>query len=71
VLCHLKDMADTEKRETIEVGDGTIDFGAILELRKTAGLHYYIIELEHYRTTPLEGVKRARENFLEMPGSTD
>jgi sugar phosphate isomerase/epimerase len=71
VLCHLKDMADTEKRETIEVGDGTIDFGAILELRKTAGLHYYIVELEHYRTTPLEGVKRARENFLEMPGSTD
>ncbi len=25
-LCHVKDMAKTEKRETIEVGDGTIPF---------------------------------------------
>lgn len=64
--CHVKDMAATEKRETIEVGDGTINFPAIFRQSKQAGLEHYIIELEHYRTTPLEGIKRARKNFLAM-----
>ena len=64
-LCHAKDLAATEKRETIEFGDGTIDFPGIFRQSKLAGLQHYIIELEHYRTTPLEGVKRARANFLK------
>jgi sugar phosphate isomerase/epimerase len=65
-LCHLKDLAATEQRETIEVGDGTIDFAAILRERRRAGFCHYIVELEHYRTTPLQGVRRARENFLRI-----
>ena len=64
-LCHAKDLAATEKRETIEFGDGTINFSGIFQQSQLAGLQYYIIELEHYRSTPLEGVKRARENFLK------
>jgi sugar phosphate isomerase/epimerase len=65
-LCHAKDMAKTEKRETIEVGDGSIDFTGIFKQSLKAGLKYYIIELENYMTTPLEGVKRARQNFLKL-----
>ena len=65
-LCHVKDMAATEKRETIEVGDGTIDFSSIFKLSATAGLKYYIIELENYRTTSMEGVKKARAGFLKI-----
>lgn len=65
-LCHAKDLAKTEKRETIEFGDGSIDFANIFRQSKLAGLKHYIIELEHYRTTPLEGVKRARQNFLKL-----
>lgn len=65
-LCHAKDLAATEKRETIEFGDGTIDFPGIFGQSQGAGLQHYIIELEHYRSTPLEGVKRARENFVKM-----
>lgn len=64
-LCHAKDLADTEKRETIEFGDGTIDFAGIFRQSQQAGMQHYVIELEHYKTTPLEGVKRARENFLK------
>ena len=64
-LCHAKDLAATEKRETIEFGDGTIDFPGIFQQSNLAGLQYYIIELEHYRSTPLEGAKRARANFLK------
>lgn len=65
-LCHAKDMAATEKHETIEVGDGTIDFSSIFHQSQQAGLKHYVIELEHYRTTPLAGVKKARENFLKL-----
>jgi sugar phosphate isomerase/epimerase len=65
-LCHVKDMAKTPERETIEVGDGIIDFNSIFKQSARAGLKYYIIELEHYRTTPLEGVKKARLGFLNV-----
>jgi len=65
-LCHAKDLAKTESRETIEFGDGTIDFPAIFRQSQQAGLQHYIIELEHYRSTPLEGIKRARENFVRL-----
>jgi sugar phosphate isomerase/epimerase len=65
-LCHAKDMAASEKRESIEVGDGVIDFSAIFKQSQVAGLQHYVIELEHYKTTPLEGVGRARANFLKI-----
>lgn len=65
-LCHVKDMAKTPQRQTVEVGDGSIDFAAIFRESKLAGLQYYVIELEHYATTPLNGVKRARENFRKI-----
>lgn len=65
-LCHAKDLAKTEKRETVEFGDGAIDFPGIFRQSLQGGLQHYIIELEHYRTTPLEGVKRARQNFVKM-----
>jgi sugar phosphate isomerase/epimerase len=64
-LCHAKDLAATEKRETIEFGDGVIDFPGIFSKSQQAGMKYYIIELEHYRTTPMEGVNRARQNFVK------
>jgi sugar phosphate isomerase/epimerase len=65
-LCHVKDLAATEKRETIEVGDGVIDFSTIFKQSANAGLKYYIVELEHYRTTSMDGVKKARAGFLKI-----
>lgn len=65
-LCHAKDMAKTTQRETIEVGDGSIDFMSIFQHSKLAGLKYYIIELEHYATTPLKGIERARRNMVNL-----
>lgn len=65
-LCHCKDLANTPTRETIEVGDGVIDFPAIFKQSAQAGLKHYVIELEHYRTTPLEGIQRARQGFLDL-----
>ena len=65
-LCHVKDMAKTAKKETVEVGDGSIDFTRLFQKSKLAGLKYYVIELENYVTTPLQGVERARKNLLEI-----
>jgi sugar phosphate isomerase/epimerase len=65
-LCHLKDMANSEQKETIEVGDGTIDFRPILNAREQAGLQHYFIELEHYKTNSMDGVKKCRQNFLKL-----
>ena len=65
-LCHVKDMAATEKRETIEVGAGTIDFSTIFKQSSNAGLKYYIVELENYLTTSMDGVKKSRAGFLKI-----
>ena len=65
-LCHVKDMAKSEKHETIEVGDGQIDFTEIFKHRAEAGLKRYIIELEDYKTTPMAGIDRARKGFMNI-----
>jgi sugar phosphate isomerase/epimerase len=65
-LCHAKDLANTEKRESVEVGDGAIDFNEIFRQSKTAGLKYYIIELENYVTTPIQGAERALKGFKKL-----
>jgi len=65
-LCHAKDLAASEPHQTIEFGDGTIDFVSIFRQSQLAGFQHYIIELEHYLSTPMDGVKRARENFLKL-----
>lgn len=65
-LCHVKDMAKTAKQETVEVGDGSIDFPAIFKQSKKAGLKHYVIELENYVTTPMQGVERSLNNFNKL-----
>jgi sugar phosphate isomerase/epimerase len=65
-LAHLKDLAPTPTRETIEVGDGVINFEAILRAKRKSGMKLGFIELEHYKTSPLQGVKRAKENMKRL-----
>lgn len=65
-LTHLKDMARSEKRETIEIGDGVVNFAEILQNAKLAGLKYYVIELEDYKTTPMKGVERSLAGFKNI-----
>ncbi|MEP7266775.1 MAG: sugar phosphate isomerase/epimerase [Saprospiraceae bacterium] len=56
-LYHVKDLAKTDKRESIEIGDGTIDFNKIFKEGKVSGAQYYIVEQEAYRTTSLDAIK--------------
>jgi sugar phosphate isomerase/epimerase len=65
-LCHVKDMSATGKHESIEIGDGDINFNEIFKHRQQAGFQHYIIELEDYKTTPMEGVKKCRQGFRKL-----
>ena len=62
----MKDMAKTATKETIEVGNGSINFNDILKHRKTAGSEYYIVELENYLTSPLQGVHESLTNLRKL-----
>ncbi|MEZ4940102.1 MAG: sugar phosphate isomerase/epimerase [Saprospiraceae bacterium] len=65
-LCHAKDLMAPDRRETAIVGEGIVDFKTIFKNRENAGLQYFIVELEHYKNSPLEGVETARKNLLHM-----
>ncbi len=65
-LCHAKDMAKDGKHESIEVGDGSIDFASIFAQSKKAGLKHYVVELEHYVTTPMKGVDRSLQAMKKI-----
>lgn len=60
---HVKDMAATAKRETIEVGEGSIDFESLFKLSGASKVKYFIVELEDYRTTSMEGVNTSLQHL--------
>lgn len=47
-LCHIKDMDKANHNLNTEVGKGVIDFKAIFNHRKQAGLKHFIVEQENY-----------------------
>ncbi|MEO6131389.1 MAG: sugar phosphate isomerase/epimerase [Saprospiraceae bacterium] len=63
---HVKDMANSPLRESIEVGDGVIDFASIFRHSKEAGIKYYFIELENYKTNSLDGVEKSLKNLKKI-----
>ncbi len=42
-LWHVKDMDNTEKRESTEIGSGIIDFNELFKMKEKAGLEYYFV----------------------------
>lgn len=63
---HIKDMADTSKRETIEVGEGVIDFVSLFRLPTSKKVRYYIVELEDYKTNSMQGVEVSLQNLKRI-----
>ena len=54
---HVKDMDDTAKGDTTEVGSGVIDFAEIFARADEAGTKHFFVEQEHYRSSPLEATR--------------
>jgi sugar phosphate isomerase/epimerase len=53
-----KDMTDSEKHQSVIVGQGSIDYAALLPEARKYGLEYFIVEQEEYEgTTPIDAAK--------------
>lgn len=67
-LCHVKDRAKnaTGKDASCILGEGSIDYPAIVKDLKANGMDYYIVEQERYdNSTPLESAK-ADAKYMAM-----
>ncbi len=66
-LVHLKDMRDAESKKMIELGQGIIDFKAVVKACEAAGTKWYIVENDRPSMDSIESVKLAlkylKENF--------
>ncbi len=58
-LWHVKDMDNTDKRESTEVGSGIIDFEELFAARELAGLRNIYLEQESFKMDPFESVKQS------------
>jgi sugar phosphate isomerase/epimerase len=69
-LSHMKDgnkRGDTDKKHTsCIIGKGDVDFKAILDNKKMAGLKMLIVEIEDYVVSPLADAETCLVNFKKL-----
>ena len=65
-LAHFKDLTEEGKRETAIVGEGVVDFEAILKGMKKGGVRQIIVELEDYKKAPMDDIKVSYKNLRKM-----
>ncbi len=64
-LLHLKDInADPSNPRDVILGEGALDFGAILAEGDAAGVHWYIVEMDHCPAGELESAARSYANLV-------
>ncbi|RLD66762.1 MAG: sugar phosphate isomerase/epimerase [Bacteroidetes bacterium] len=56
-LLHIKDMDNTKKRESTEIGKGIIDFKEIFAANKKSGMKYFYLEQESFKMPVFESLK--------------
>ncbi len=64
-LVHLKDM--TPERTFADVGEGTLDMGAIIAAARAAGARWYMVENDAPALPSLESAHRSLMNLQAMP----
>ena len=67
-ILHMKDIRDPSIRDSfIEVGDGILDFPAIIAEARTGGCEHFVVEQDRaYLLPPLESIKRSFGNLTQM-----
>ena len=66
-LLHLKDMSIKQSEQIMtEVGEGNLNWEAILEACKQAGTEWYLVEQDVCQRHPLESLKISLENMNRM-----
>jgi sugar phosphate isomerase/epimerase len=64
-LWHVKDMDNTEQRESTEIGQGIIDFPGLFKKKKKSGMKYYFVEQEEFKIDMVESITRSY-NYLSQ-----
>ena len=59
-------MAKSDKRESIEIGDGSIDFNKIFKETKKIGADYFLVEQEAYRTGSMAAMKTDYQRIKKL-----
>ncbi len=67
-LVHLKDMSRGPEPHDVEVGEGILDWDAILPACARAGAEWYVVELDQCRRPHLESVALALANLGRIAG---
>lgn len=67
-ILHLKDMADDEEQSFAEVGAGILDWPAIDEAARAAGVQYYCVEQDVCPGNPLESARLSAEYMTDLLG---
>jgi sugar phosphate isomerase/epimerase len=66
-IVHLKDMANTPEREFTELGQGVIDFDAVISTSKEIGIQWGLVEQDVCKRPPFESISMSYE-FLKNKG---
>lgn len=67
-ILHLKDMADDEEQSFAEVGSGILDWPAIDEAARAAGVEYYCVEQDRCEGDPMDSALKSAEFVRELLG---
>ncbi|MES2061902.1 MAG: sugar phosphate isomerase/epimerase [Bacteroidota bacterium] len=58
-LIHIKDMEKADPALNTEIGSGTIDYKTILKKARSAGVKYYIVEQENFKTDQFLSIEKS------------
>jgi sugar phosphate isomerase/epimerase len=62
-LGHVKDMDKLDKKKNTEIGNGSIDYSAILKAGKKAGMKHFIVEQESFTRPSIESMQINYKNL--------
>lgn len=65
-VLHVKDMEPGEERFFAEVGEGVLDFGAILAVAEEIGTEWLVVEQDACRRPPFESIAISYRNLRAM-----
>ncbi len=65
-LLHIKDMEDSEEASFCEIGEGTIDFKEIFQLKDKYEIDWFVIEQDRGNKPALESAKISIDNLKKM-----
>ncbi|WP_324716786.1 methyltransferase domain-containing protein [Carboxydochorda subterranea] len=69
---HLKDMTILDGVQAMaEVGEGNLEWPAILSACQEAGVEWYVVEQDVCRRPPLESLAISRRNLERLPGTKE